>query len=183
MNKSNGMEDNQLVRECLQGETEEFKKIVEKYTGKTMALALNILGNKEDAEDVCQETFLQTYRNLSRFDTQKSFSNWLLSILYKRCLDQLRKRRRFLAFYKRAKGEAEEITRSPSLGSITQNPHLHSLLERLSPKERTTLYLWAGEGYTSVEIAEVLRCAPNTARIHLHKARKKIKSLLEKENV
>ncbi len=176
------MEDNQLVRDCLHGETEEFKKIVEKYRGKTMALAFNILGNREDAEDVCQETFLQTYRHLDRFDTQKSFSNWLLSILYKRCLDQLRKRRRFLAFFTRAKGEAEECFRSPSLRPSTQNPHLHSLMERLSPKERITLYLWAGEGYTSREIAEVLRCSPNTARIHLHKARKKIRSLLEKEN-
>ncbi len=183
MNKSNGMNDNQLVRECLQGETEEFKKIVEKYRGKTMAFALNILGNREDAEDACQETFLQTYRNLSRFDTQKSFSNWLLSILYKRCLDQLRKRRRFFAFYKKAKGEAEESFRSPNSRPSTQNPHFHSLLERLSPKERTTLYLWAGDGYTSIEIAEVLKCSPNTARIHLHKARKKIKSMLEKENV
>ena len=148
-----------------------------------MALALNILGNREDAEDACQETFLQTYRNLSRFDTQKSFSNWLLSILYKRCLDQLRKRRRFFAFYKKAKGEAEESFRSPNSRPSTQNPHFHSLLERLSPKERTTLYLWAGDGYTSIEIAEVLKCSPNTARIHLHKARKKIKSMLEKENV
>ncbi len=176
------MDDNQLVKECLHGKTEEFKKIVDKYRGKTMALALNILGNKEDAEDACQETFLQTYRNLNRFDTQKSFSNWLLSILYKRCLDQLRKRRRFLAFFKRAKGEAEEIIHAQNASLSFQNPHLHSLMERLSPKERTTLYLWAGEGYTSKEIADVLRCSPNTARIHLHKARKKIKSLLEKEN-
>jgi RNA polymerase sigma-70 factor (ECF subfamily) len=183
MNKSNGMKDNQLVRECLQGETEEFKKIVEKYRGKTMVLALNMLGNREDAEDACQETFLQTYRNLNRFDTQKSFSNWLLSILYKRCLDQLRKRRRFFAFFKRAKDEVEESFRLPSLKPSSQNPHLHSHLEKLSPKERITLYLWAGEGYTSIEIAEVLKCSPNTARIHLHKARKKIKSLLEKENV
>ena len=183
MNKSNSMDDNQLVMECLHGETEKFKKIVEKYRGKTMALALNMLGNKEDAEDACQETFIQTFRNLDRFDTQKSFSNWLLSILYKRCLDQLRKRRRFLAFYKKAKGEAEESIRPPNLRAATQNPHLHSLLERLSPKERTTLFLWAGEGYSSREIAEVLKCSPNTARIHLHKARKKMKSLLEKENV
>jgi RNA polymerase sigma-70 factor (ECF subfamily) len=177
------MNDNQLVRECLRGDTEEFKKIVEKYRGKVMAMALNILGNREDAEDACQETFLQTYSNLDRFDMEKSFSNWLLSILYKRCLDQLRKRRRFFAFYKRAKGEAEESIGSPRLRLSKQNPHLHSLLERLSPKERTTLHLWAGEGYTSKEIAEVLKCSPNTARIHLHKARKKIKSLLGKENV
>jgi RNA polymerase sigma-70 factor (ECF subfamily) len=177
------MNDAQLVRECLHGEVEEFRKIVEKYRGKAMALALNILGNREDAEDACQEMFLQTYHSLDRFDMNKSFSNWLFSILYKRCLDLLRKRRRFFDFYKKAKMEAAGIARSPGLSPSTHNPHLHGLLERLSPKERTTLYLWAGEGYTSREISEVLKCSPNTARIHLHKARKKIKFLLEKENV
>ncbi len=177
------MNDNQLVRECLCGDVEEFRKIVEKYRGKAMAMALNILGNREDAEDACQETFLQTYRHLDRFDIEKSFSNWLLSILYKRCLDQLRKRRRFLIFYKKAKHEAAGVIHSTALNSSAQNPHIHSLLERLSPKERSSIYLWANEGYTSKEIAEVLKCSPNTARIHLHKARKKIRYLLEKENV
>ena len=182
MKKSSSMNDNQLVKECLRGDVEEFRKIVEKYRGKTMAMALNILGNKEDAEDACQETFLQTFRNLDRFDIEKSFSNWIFSILYKRCLDQLRKRRRFFVFYKKAKHETEGIIHSSALSPSTQNPHLHSLLERLSPKERSSIYLWAEEGYTSKEIAEVLKCSPSTARIHLHKARRKIKSLLEKEN-
>ncbi len=182
MKKKNRMNDTQLVRECLHGEVEEFRKIVEKYRGKALALAINILGNREDAEDACQEMFLQIYHYLDRFDMKKSFSNWLFSILYKRCLDLLRKRRRFYNFYKKAKREAEGMASSPGLSPSTPNPHLHSLLERLSPKERTTLYLWAGEGYTSQEISEVLKCSPNTARIHLYKARKKIKFLLENEN-
>lgn len=147
-----------------------------------MALALNILGNREDAEDACQETFVQVYHHLDRFDMKKSFSNWFFSILYKRCLDLLRKRRRFFDFFIKAKKEAAGRVRSPVISPQTHNPHLHCLLERLSPKERTTLYLWGGEGYTSKEIAEVLKCSPSTARIHLYKARKKIKFLLEREN-
>ena len=98
MKKSNDMNDSQLVKSCLQGEVDEFKKIVDRYRGKVMALALNILGNYEDAEDACQDSFIQAYRNLDRFDTRKSFSNWLFSILYNRCFDQLRKRRRFYNF-------------------------------------------------------------------------------------
>lgn len=176
------MNDNQWVRDCLQGDVEEFRRIVEKYRGKAMALALNILGNREDAEDACQEAFMQIYHNLSRFDVKRNFSNWLFSILTKRCLDQLRKKRRFLIFTRKARHEVEETVRSPAHSPSIQNPHLHSYLETLSPKERSTIYLWANEGFTSKEIAEVLKCSPNTARIHLHKARKKIKSLLEKEN-
>jgi RNA polymerase sigma-70 factor (ECF subfamily) len=53
----------------------------------------------------------------------------------------------------------------------------------LNPKERISVCLWANEGYTSGEIASVLRCSPSTARVHLFKARRKIKTLLEEENV
>ena len=177
------MNDNQLLRECLHGNTEKFKAIVEKYRGKAVALALNILGNRQDAEDACQEAFLQVYSHLHDFDFKKSFSNWLFSILYKRCLDQLRKRRRFFVFLKKSKSEYEESTGSLAPKFSKQNPLPHKLLEKLSPKERSSLCLWAVEGYTGKEIAEVLRCSPSTARIHLYKARKKIKSLLEKEHV
>jgi RNA polymerase sigma-70 factor (ECF subfamily) len=176
------MNDNQLLRECLRGDTEKFKVIVEKYRGKTLALALNILGNRQDAEDACQEAFLQAYSHLNTFDFKRNFSNWLFSILYKRCLDQLRKRRRFFVFFKKTKSEAGELSGSRALSFSKQNPLPHRLLEKLSPKERSSLCLWAVEGYTGKEIAEVLRCSPSTARIHLYKARRKIKSLLEKEH-
>ncbi len=177
------MNDSQLLKECLRGDTEKFKVIVEKYKGKTLALALNILGNRQDAEDACQEAFLQVYSHLDDFDFKRNFSNWLFSILYKRCLDQLRKRRRFLNFFKKSKGEYKVLAGSQVLKFSKQNSLPHELLEKLSPKQRSSLYLWAVEGYTGKEIAKILGCSPSTARIHLFKARKKIKSLLEKENV
>lgn len=179
----NSMHDVQLVRSCLQGDMEDFGKIVDKYKGKIMALALNILANKEDAEDACQEAFIQAFRNLNRFNTRKSFSNWLYTILYNRCLDQLRKRRRWYNFFKKAKKESAHFTSIQTSDPTTDRLLARHLLKELSPKERATLFLWAIEGCTSAEIASVLNCTPSTARVFLFKARKKIKSRLEKENV
>jgi RNA polymerase sigma-70 factor (ECF subfamily) len=66
----------------------------------------------------------------------------------------------------------------------TRNPELDPrLLEGLSPGEKMTLILWANEGYTGEEIASVLRCSPSTARVNLYKARKKLKAMLEGEDV
>jgi len=177
------MSDKQLVRGCLQGEVEEFRKIVDKYRGKAMALALNILGNREDAEDSCQETFIQVYRNLEKFDFQMSFRNWLYAILYNRCIDQLRKRRRFYMFFKKMKNEYFQLTYVQTSNEPKSRTLSQTLFKDLSPKERTTLFLWAKEGYTCEEIANVLNCSSSTARVHLFKARKKIKAKLEKENV
>ncbi len=176
------MTDQQVLQSCLQGEVENYHKIVEKYRTKAMTMAMNILGNREDAEDASQEAFIQIYQNLKRFDFSQSFSNWFYSILYKRCLDRLRKRKRFYNFYQRMK-----IEPSQSFSIQPPNPSAFPKLKEklfgyLNPRERITLFLWANEGFTSAEIASVLKCSPSTARVHLFKARRKIKALLEKEN-
>jgi len=184
--KVNSMvDDKQLIRSCLQGEKEEFRKLVEKYWGKTIAMAINVLGNREDAEDVCQEAFLQVYSHLAEFDFKMNFQKWLYSILYKRCLDRLRKRRRLLNFFSKLKAEKKSLLRSElNINSASSSQFLtDKILKQLSPTEKTALFLWAREGFTSSEIGAVLKCSPSTARVHLFKARKKIKAALEGENV
>jgi len=176
------MNDEQLLKSCLAGNVEEYQKIVNKYKAKALAVAMNILGNREDAEDASQDAFIQVYQNLERFDFQKSFAKWFYSILTKRCLDRLRKRKRFLTFFQKAKTEPQEFT-----GTQPVNPaHVPFLKKKLmvclSPKERLSLCLWANDGYTSREIASVMNCSASTARVYIFKARKKIKALLEKEN-
>ena len=123
------------------------------------------------------------YKNLKKFDFQRSFPNWFYSILYKRCLDRLRKRSRFSTFYHKVKSEPSHSTSvqpsNPSFNIFEKQ----EMMKSLSSKERISLFLWANEGYTSGEIADVLDCSPSTARVHLFKARKKIKALLENKNV
>jgi len=177
------MNDKQLVRSCLQGDVEEFHKIMDKYKGKAMALAINILGNREDAEDACQEAFLHAYSNLHRFDLQRSFCSWLYTIIYNLCLDQLRKKQRFYRFFKKMKRESSFSEEVRTSSRSAHQPITQGVLKELSSRERAVLFLWAVEGYTSREIGDVLKCSASTARVHLFKAREKIKAILEKENV
>ncbi|UCE41732.1 MAG: RNA polymerase sigma factor [Candidatus Aminicenantes bacterium] len=177
------MTDEELLRSCLRGDVDEYHKIVERYRTKALAIAMNILGNREDAEDASQDTFIQVYKNLERFDFQRSFPNWFYSILYKRCLDRLRKRRRFSHFYQKFKTEPSQSLSVPHASPKFSLLDKQELLKFLKSKERISLFLWANEGYTSHEIADVLKCSPSTARVHLFKARKKIKTLLESKNV
>jgi len=175
------MGDNEIVAACLQGQGEEFRTIVDMYQAPVMALAMNILGNRQDAEDACQETFIQAYRNLGRFDPQKSFRNWIFTILYRRCLDQLKKRRRFQRAFNKAKHEAPRGTPDAAAAGRPQ-PLPKEILACLKPRERTVLALWANEGLTAAEIADVVGCSASTARVYLFNSRKKIKSLLEKSH-
>lgn len=176
------MGENEIVAACLQGQGEEFRQIVDSYKGPVMALAMNILGNRQDAEDACQETFIQVYRNLGHFDPQKSFRNWIFTILYRRCLDQLKKKRRFQNAFNKAKHETPRGTPPEAAGAGRQQSLSKEILGRLRPKERIVLTLWANDGFTAAEISDVLRCSPSTARVYLFNARKKIKSHLEKSH-
>jgi len=177
------MNEKQLISSCLEGEEQAFKEMVDIYKSKAMALALNMLGNREDAEDACQETFIRVYSNLNKFDLQSPFRNWFYTILSNRCLDLLRKRRRFHSFFKKMKEEYADNANTKSSASSRSQPLAPKILEGLSPKERVALCLWASEGYSSTEIGQVMKCSPSTVRVLLYKARKKIKSKMEKENV
>lgn len=178
----NGMDDNELIKGCIEGDHACFRKIVNRYTGKAMALALNILKNRQDAEDACQETFIQIFHNLQGFDFNKKFKDWFYTILYHRCIDMVRKKRRFYRFLtqKNPAATAKQQTSNEVHISFKKLPRRY--LKKLSAKERTALLLWAQEEYQSKEIGEIMKCSPSTARVYLYKARKKIKSLLENKN-
>lgn len=177
------MSDRDLVQACLSGKVDAYQKIMERYSGKAMALALNMLQHREDAEDACQEAFVKVFNSLDRYDPQQDFKNWFYTVLYRRCLDHIRKRKRFYSFMVKFRNEPD-LEAALKRQDPARNPELDPrLLEGLSPGEKMTLILWANEGYTGEEIASVLRCSPSTARVNLYKARKKLKAMLEGEDV
>ena len=176
------MEDKQLIKGCLQGDMDDFKKIINKYRGKAMALALNILRNREDAEDACQDAFVKIYHSLGKFDMSQSFSSWFYSIIYNQCLDYVRKKSRYYKLLNRIRREPLPVSNKEKTFSSEKLSLAKSVLKSLSPKERTVLFLWAEEGYTSEEISRVLKCSSSSARVHLYRARKKLKTILEKKN-
>jgi RNA polymerase sigma-70 factor (ECF subfamily) len=177
------MDEKQVIAGCLQGNLEEFKKIVDTFGAPAMAMAMNILRNRADAEDTCQEAFIQVYRNLHAFDASRSLKNWIYTIVYRRCLDHLKRRRRSIELMKKmARTDRKPAMANPGEPAEPESLPSH-LLERLNAKERTALCLWANDGYSSQEISEVLRCSAGTARVYLYQARKKIKGLLEHDHV
>ncbi len=178
------MRDSELVKNCLQGDMEAYRQIMDKYTGKAMALAINILRNREDAEDVCQEAFISAYHNLDKFDLQGNFKNWFYTMIYNRCIDKIRKNKRFFQFFARVKSSQPLIQVNPEPTNPTSVCSLDKrYLQTLSPKERLALFLWAQDSFAGEEIAAILKCSPATARVHLYKARKKIKAVIGGENV
>jgi RNA polymerase sigma-70 factor (ECF subfamily) len=177
------VEERALAERGLLGGGEEFRTIVDAFGPPLLALALNVLGNRQDAEDACQEAFLKAYFHRASFDVERSLKTWLMTILYRGCLDHIRKKKRFRSFAARAAWESpERLSGPPSPAPDGPREIETRFLDLLSPRERTALSLWANEGYTADEIARVIDCRASTARVYLFNARKKIKAFLEKDH-
>lgn len=86
--------DAQIVRAVLGGDTEAFGALVDRYHERCMRLAIHIVGNREDAEDAVQETFLRAYRFLSGYREREKFAAWLYKILVNQCRTILARRQR-----------------------------------------------------------------------------------------
>jgi RNA polymerase sigma-70 factor (ECF subfamily) len=181
--RKSAMDEKDILSGCLEGGPESYRGLLEAYGPLVTAVAINILGNREDAEDVCQETFLQVFKNFDRYDPGRSFKTWLLTIVYRRSLDMIRKKRRFVEFATRAKFDpsAASAAKYPT-NPGPPGPLPSRYLKGLTPKERTALCLWANEGYAAGDISEVLGCSASTARVTLFNARRKIKAILEKDH-
>lgn len=159
--------------------------IVKKYQAKILSLTWSILRDKEEAKDVTQEAFIQSYLNLSRFDMTRSFKNWLCSIAYRKCLDRKRKEKTLTKFIKNTAHEEKMSDSSENKVRRIEDSEIFSpILKKLNYKEHTAISLKVNEGYLAKEIAQVLDCTEGTARVHLFNAKRKLRKILkEKENV
>ena len=79
------MTDAMFVRRVLDGDTAAFTTLVDRHAAACTRLATRMLGNREDAEDATQETFLRAYRSLARYEERQAFRTWLFQILINRC--------------------------------------------------------------------------------------------------
>ena len=81
--------DQDLVRQVLAGDQQAFAQLVEEYQRPVYNLTYRMLGNAGEAEDAAQEAFLRAYQHLDRYDIDRSFKTWLLSIASNYCIDRI----------------------------------------------------------------------------------------------
>jgi RNA polymerase sigma-70 factor (ECF subfamily) len=169
------------IQQARRGETAPFANLVRTYQAPVYNLAYRMLGNRMEAEDAAQETFLKVYQNLNKYDPQRSFRTWLLSVAAHHCVDRLRRRR-----------PTVELNEEIRLGSHA-NPeatvmqqdageHVQRMLQNLNHTDRAavTLRYWYDCSYE--EIAEVLGTTVSAVKSRLHRARRALALTLEVES-
>ncbi|KGR75418.1 sigma-70 family RNA polymerase sigma factor [Ureibacillus sinduriensis] len=163
-----------LVRAAIDGHQDAFEQLVEAEKQKLLAKAYSYVGNKEDASDIVQETFLQAYKSIHQLKEPKYFSTWLFKILIRECFAFLRQKKRTFVV------ETELIQlQLTDHDQITTYEFVHEALSLLRKDYQMVLILFYFYDFKGQEIAYLLNKPSNTIKMHLHRGRIQLKKLLE----
>jgi len=164
------MDEAAWIQQAREGDVGAFGRLVRIYQTPVYNLAYRMLGDRMEAEDAAQETFLRVFQNLARYDPERSFRTWLLSIAAHHCVDLLRRRRPMLPLDEVSLGT---MTNDPETALVRQEAReqVQRLLMLLSPTDRVavTLRYWYDSSYE--EIAAVLDTTVSAVKSRLHRAR------------
>jgi RNA polymerase sigma-70 factor (ECF subfamily) len=189
--KQDGLAEESLDLQALKaGDRAEFARLVEMHSPLVYRLALRMMGDPQDAEDVLQETFLKAHRHLGGFDGRARLSTWLYRIAANEALMTLRRRKpEPLSIEQSVAIDGEELPEPVQIVDWTRLPEaeltsaeaaqvLNQAIEALPDSLRMVFLLREMEGLSTLEAAEVLNLSEAAVKTRLSRARLRLRELL-----
>ena len=175
----------ELIERILDGEWRNYAILVDKYEAKVFNYVNYLMNNREDAEEMVQDTFVKAYRSLSQFRGEASFSTWLIRIAHRNCLTHFRKKVPKKVsldnLSNRSTGTQDAPTKDLQLDDRQQV--LNRALANLKPDERSVVTLFYYQELSLQEICDVTDLTMSNIKILLHRSRKKLLDILNEMGV
>jgi RNA polymerase sigma-70 factor (ECF subfamily) len=176
--------ETEILQKARQKDDGAFAELVEKYQSPVYNLCFRMLGSEVEAEDAAQETFWRAYQALNRYDPNRSFITWLLSIAAHLCIDQQRKRK--VPIVEMDEYEDFDIAdHSPQPESVLirnqEEERIAAGLARLGELDRAAIILRYWQGLSEEEIASTLFLTVSAVKSRLHRSRLQLATVLKEE--
>lgn len=167
----------QWVYAAIEGDQDAFAELLYTFQDAVYNLTYRMLGDSVEAEDATQEAFLKAYGNLTRYDHNRSFKTWLLSIASNHCIDRLRKRRmQFVSIDEPIQATLSLASEDPqpeqAAMSSERSGQIQQLLDDLEPDYRLAVVLRYWYDYSYAEIAETMETTESAIKSRLFRARR-----------
>jgi RNA polymerase sigma-70 factor, ECF subfamily len=179
--------DGDVVRLARQGDAVTFEQIYRTHSRRVYALCLLMIGNPADAEEFTQDALLQLFRKIHTFRGDAVFSTWLHRLTVNIVLMKLRKKTPSDSLDENAEPNKETGKRRPELGGpdlrlngSIDRVHLQRAGDQVRPGYKQMFILHDVKGYRHEEIAGILGCSVGNCKSQLHKARMRLRELLQK---
>jgi RNA polymerase sigma-70 factor, ECF subfamily len=174
--------DARLSAACRAGNIEAYEELYRAQSSRMKSIALNLLGNAHDAEDVVQETFLKIHRGIRYFKGQSAFSTWTYRILVNCCYDMRRKKTRRMETAEQDLVADDQTFDSPApMHDHPLRMALEKCVQQLTPYLRSVFLLYEVEGFKHAEIGLMLGISEMASKNALYQAKRKLRELLSQQ--
>jgi RNA polymerase sigma-70 factor, ECF subfamily len=185
----NGTDETTLVSQAREGDDRAFAELVRRYEGKIFRLAQHITQNREDAEDVLQETFLKAYEHLDQFQGQSKFYTWIVRIAVNQALMKLRRRKTDRSVSLDEGIDTGEDTVTREIAAWDEDPEqrfsreelgelLDAAIQSLAPPYRSVFVLRDIDELSTEETADALGLSVPAVKSRLLRARLQLREKL-----
>ena len=172
--------DAAVVKRVLNGEVEAFSILVERYFDHYVRFAIHLVGNREDAEEVVQDTFLRAYRALGRYEERERFGAWLLRILVNRARTvSAIGRRRERMFPDQPNQTLPEVSEAHPADRAALREEVWRALSQLGTDQREAFLLHYVEGLSYEEMAAVTGSGVSALKMRVKRSCDRLREILQ----
>lgn len=180
--------DELLLRRACKGDVQAFEELMQSHESRIYAIALRMMGNREDAQDCAQEAMVRIYRAMGSFKGQSALATWIYRITMNTCLDELRRRK---ARKVTSLDSLVDTGWSPTDTGDTPEEHglrvekqnaLNQAIQSLPDDMRAAIILRDVKGYSYDEIASILDANVGTIKSRISRGREKLREILSKQS-
>lgn len=158
-----------LIKECVAGKARAREKLYQLLSPKMWGVCLRYSANTDEAKDVMQEGFIKVFDHINKFEGRGNFEGWVRRIMVNTALGEFRKKH--LLFVDSSNYTEHHGGENPSIESELSAAELIKMIQELTPQYRLVFNLYAVEGYSHKEIAEILEISEGTSKSNLSRAR------------
>jgi RNA polymerase sigma factor (sigma-70 family) len=177
--------DQQYIDKILQGDTNAFAALVNRYKDMIFTLSLKMVKNREEAEEVAQDTFIKAYSSLRKFKGDSKFSTWIYRVAYNTCLDRIKKNKKEDLNISIDEFSSHLIkTMDNALSALEDKERkqtIQNCLNLLPGEENYLLTLFYFEEQSLEEIGKIMSITPNNVKVKLFRSRQKLAVILKKQ--
>lgn len=178
------MDDTELIQNVLNGNQRDFERLVEKYQSTVFRIAIGLLHNKEDAEEIVQDVFIKVYKSLSSFDAKAAFSTWLYRVTVNASLNVLRKKKRQKLWVELSdilQLRSKEKQADALLTEQSDNTLIYQAMNELPALQRVAFVLSKYEELPQARVAEILHLSTGAVEQLIYRAKRNLQQKLEKK--
>ncbi len=158
-----------IIQKCQDGNSGAQTALYHLFSAKMYGVCLRYAKDSAEAEDIMQEGFIRVYSKISQFESKGSFEGWMRRIMINTALEKFRKQDRLYPVEEMKVFESTEFVEE-TISSITANDLLR-IIQELPPRYKMVFNLFAIEGYSHLEIAEMMNISEGTSKSNLSRAR------------